>query len=77
MLHGGKPMLLEITIRPSPEDIRINLRHAVFTKQEVAQRDLHEYRAYWKHIVRNEIDSLRQYLTKCYNLHHAPTLETV
>jgi hypothetical protein len=72
-----KPMLLEVTIRPSLEDVRIGLRHSVFSKYEVPSRDLKDYRAYWSYWVHREVKALRDYLGKCYHLDLLPRIETV
>ncbi len=64
-----KPMMLEVTIRPSPERIRINLRHQVFAPKNGISNPV-----YWRRYVFGEVDSLRDYLRECFKLDELPKL---
>ena len=70
-----KPMLLEITLRPSPNEIRIRLRHSVFCATSIPRREKECYVEFWKTVVRQEVDSLRHYLEQCFHLDDTPRLE--
>ena len=72
-----KPMLLEVTIRPSPEDHQIGLRHSVFDPEpcfnaveEGRRRDS------WLPIILAEIADLREYLRKFYQLDSPPNFSS-
>ena len=65
-----KSMLLEVTLRPSPQDVRINLRYSVFYEYLLCPREAYLER--WNSIICEEIDALREYSAKCYNLEEAP-----
>ena len=73
--HRTKPMLLEITLRPSPNEVRIRLRHSVFCDISVPRREEEHYVASWKNVVRQEVDALRRYLEQCFHLDDTPRLE--
>jgi hypothetical protein len=70
-----KPMILEITIRPSPNELRVMVRHSAFAKLEVRRKDYKEHWTYWDWYVRQEINALRQYIKDCHDLADAPRLE--
>lgn len=69
-----KPMLLAVVIRPSPKEISVRLDHKVFSKKKINYRVYWDYHNYWKTTVRNEVNSMRRYLEKCYELDRAPRL---
>jgi hypothetical protein len=72
-----RPMQLVATIRPSPQELVISIRHTVFYDMsygsgEFAKRVI----AQWQTVTSSEIDALRDYLRKCYDLAELPDLRT-
>ncbi len=70
-----KPMKLSVLLRPSPQDITIELSHEVFSRRRVHASDLKEYQSYWAHVVKKEVLALRAYLEKCYSLDGSSQLD--
>jgi hypothetical protein len=76
LLGPRKPMLLSVTIRPAPSELRICIDHSVFY--------MHDLRYYgpgnteaWQGYVHNEAKALSDYLHQYYSLENPPKIESV
>jgi hypothetical protein len=76
VMSRTKPMRLEVTVRPSPDDIQIGLRHSVCYPEHAYQvMSIAERREYWLPVIEAEVSELRAYLRKFYQFDVLPSLE--
>jgi hypothetical protein len=70
-----RPMKLRITIRPSPEEIRLSLLFSVFSLAAYGREDHRRHVSYWADRVSQELGDLSEYLRTCYRLLEPPRCE--
>lgn len=59
-----RPMKLKISIRPSPDDIRLSLTYSVFS----GMSNNPDHVVFWTDRIANETKELSEYLRKCYGV---------
>ena len=68
----SRPMKLAITVRPSPDQIRLSLLFSVFSLASYDKDSAQQYVAYWSDRVAREVKDLSDYLRDCYDLPEPP-----
>lgn len=74
-----KPMLLSVTIRPAPCEMRIGINHSVFYKTHIGEPScfIVSQTDFWQGYVDNEAKALRDYLHQFYSLESPPLIESI
>lgn len=62
-------------MRPTPDEVRINLRYTVFSGPTIAFNSGQTMDEFWSSVVNAEVEALRAYLRNCFHLSDMPVLE--
>jgi hypothetical protein len=75
-----KPMLLSVTIRPAPNELRIGINHSVCYPKGLDRYfplDVEKHTRFWQSHVSDEAIALSDYLHQFYSLERPPLIESV
>lgn len=73
---ASKPMLLSVTIRPAPRELRIGINHSVFYPDFIARSQIAKHTAFWQGIINAEVKALSDYLHQFFDLETPPNIES-